>query len=85
MKRAAIASTAAWPVGFESRLTNRGNVDIRMLSRVLDAVGVLAKLLFLTSWELPALVAYSGLSIGLETKLIGYGTAIEVATANVVV
>jgi hypothetical protein len=45
-------------------------------------VGVLAKLMFLTLWELPTLVARSGLSIGLETKLTGYGTAIEVATAN---
>jgi hypothetical protein len=35
--------------------------------------------------RLLALVAYSGLSIGLETKLTGYGTAVEVATANVVV
>jgi hypothetical protein len=29
-------------------------------------------------------VIYPGLSIGLETKLTGYGTVIEVATTNVV-
>jgi hypothetical protein len=64
-------------------------VDIfECLGRVLGATGVLAKSIILTSWELrklPALVIYPNLSIGLETKLTGYGTAIEVTTANVVV
>jgi hypothetical protein len=45
---------------------------------------VLAKLIFLyivgAKKKLPALVIYPSLSIGLETKLTRYGTAIEVAT-----
>ena len=67
---------------------NRGSGYIRVLNRVLDATSVLAKSIFLTSWELRKVtgaVIYPNLSIGLETKLTGDGTAIEVATANVVV
>lgn len=56
-----------------------------MSSRVLDAAGVL---IFLTSRELRKVTGISDLSwpsIGLEIKLTGYGTAIEVTAANVVV
>jgi hypothetical protein len=49
---------------------------------------ILTKSIFLTSWELRKVTGanvYPGLSIGLETKLTEDGTAIEVATANIVV
>jgi len=60
-------------------------VDILNVESCVGCGGRINKIEVFTSWEirrLPALVAYSGPSIGLEIKLAGYGTAIEVATAN---